>query len=205
MDSKDIRSRERKILHASAVGIAANMALCAAKAVIGILSNSIAIVLDAVNNLSDALSSVLTFAGISLAGKPANRNHPFGFGRFEYLTTMTIALIILATGIFSLVQSFRKTFNPEPSDYSWAGLAVLILAIAAKLLMSRYFRKSGDAAASDTLKVTASDAMFDAAITSATLIAALVTVFSGDMVPWLDGALGGAGGGLLPPSAGRGI
>lgn len=190
MDSKDIRSRERKILHASAVGIAANIALCAAKAVIGILSNSIAIVLDAVNNLSDALSSVLTFAGISLAGKPANRNHPFGFGRFEYLTTMTIALIILATGIFSLVQSFRKTFNPEPSDYSWAGLAVLVLAIAAKLLMSRYFRKSGDAAASDTLKVTASDAMFDAAITSATLIAALVTVFSGDMVPWLDGALG---------------
>ena len=88
MDSKDIRSRERKILHASAVGIAANIALCAAKAVIGILSNSIAIVLDAVNNLSDALSSVLTFAGISLAGKPANRNHPFGFGRsythFEY-------------------------------------------------------------------------------------------------------------------------
>ena len=190
MEGDYILTREKKILHASMVGIVSNIALCGAKAAIGILSNSIAIVLDAMNNLSDALSSVLTFAGIRLAGRPANRNHPFGFGRFEYLTTMTIALIILATGVFSLVQSFRKAVDPEPSEYTWVGLAVLAAAVAAKLAMSRYFRKSGEAAASETLKVTASDALFDAVITAATLTAALVSVFFGDVAPWLDGVLG---------------
>ena len=98
-------TREKKIIHASAVGIVSNVALCGAKAVIGVLSNSIAIVLDALNNLSDALSSVLTLAGISLASRPADREHPFGFGRYEYLTTMTISLVILGAGIFSMVQS----------------------------------------------------------------------------------------------------
>ena len=190
MEGDYILTREKKILHASMVGIVSNIALCGAKAAIGILSNSIAIVLDALNNLSDALSSVLTFAGIRLAGRPANRNHPFGFGRFEYLTTMTIALIILATGVFSLVQSFRKAVDPESSEYTWVGLAVLAAAVAAKLAMSRYFRKSGEAAASETLKVTASDALFDAVITAATLTAALVSVFFGDVAPWLDGVLG---------------
>lgn len=183
-------NREKTIVRASAVGIGANVALCGAKAAIGLLSNSIAIVLDALNNLSDALSSVLTLAGISLANRPANRAHPFGFGRFEYLTTLTIALIILGTGIFSLVQSFEKTLDPEPSDYSWVGISVLVLAIGAKLLMSRYFRRKGEAADSETLRVTAGDALFDAAITGTTLIAALVNIICGDVLPWLDGALG---------------
>lgn len=190
MNADSALSREKKILHASAVGIIANLALCASKAIIGVLSNSIAIVLDAVNNLSDALSSVLTFAGISLANRPANREHPFGFGRFEYLTTMTIALIILATGAFSLVQSFKKALVPEQSEYSLTGLAILVIAIAAKLLMSRYFRKSGEAAGSETLKVTSSDALFDAVITTATLVSALVSVIFGDIALWLDGVLG---------------
>ena len=152
--------RERNIIRASAVGIGANVALCGAKAAIGLISNSIAIILDALNNLSDALSSVLVLAGISLANKPANREHPFGFGRFEYLTTLTIALIILGTGVFSLVQSFDKALNPEPSEYGWAGVSVLVLAIGAKLLLSRYYRRQGEANESDTLKVTAGDALF---------------------------------------------
>ena len=182
--------RERNIIRASAVGIGANVALCGAKAAIGLISNSIAIILDALNNLSDALSSVLVLAGISLANKPANREHPFGFGRFEYLTTLTIALIILGTGVFSLVQSFDKALNPEPSEYGWAGVSVLVLAIGAKLLLSRYYRRQGEANESDTLKVTAGDALFDAVITGATLAAALVNIFFGDVLPWLDGALG---------------
>ena len=182
--------RERNIIRASAVGIGANVALCGAKAAIGLISNSIAIILDALNNLSDALSSVLVLAGISLANKPANREHPFGFGRFEYLTTLTIALIILGTGVFSLVQSFDKALNPEPSEYGWAGVSVLVMAIGAKLLLSRYYRRQGEANESDTLKVTAGDALFDAVITGATLAAALVNIFFGDVMPWLDGALG---------------
>ena len=166
--------RERNIIRASAVGIGANVALCGAKAAIGLISNSIAIILDALNNLSDALSSVLVLAGISLANKPANREHPFGFGRFEYLTTLTIALIILGTGVFSLVQSFDKALNPEPSEYGWAGVSVLVLAIGAKLLLSRYYRRQGEANESDTLKVTAGDALFDAVITGATMDSGLV-------------------------------
>lgn len=182
-------TREKKIIHASAVGIVSNVALCGAKAAIGVLSNSIAIVLDALNNLSDALSSVLTLAGISLASRPADREHPFGFGRYEYLTTMTISLIILGAGIFSMVQSVGKIIDPEPSQYSWTGILVLVLAIAAKLLMSRFFRKTGAATESESLKATASDAMFDAAVTSATLLAALVGIIFGDVAPWLDGTL----------------
>ena len=100
--------RQRTIVRASVVGIAANVALAAFKAAVGLASNAIAVILDAVNNLSDALSSVITIVGTRLAAKPADRNHPFGHGRVEYLTTTVIALIILYAGVSSLVESVRK-------------------------------------------------------------------------------------------------
>ena len=97
--------RDKKIIKTSIVGIVANVLLAAFKAVIGLLSNSIAVVLDAVNNISDAASSVITIIGTKLAGKPADKKHPFGYGRIEYLTAMIISVIVLYAGVTSLVES----------------------------------------------------------------------------------------------------
>ena len=98
-EAKKQSSRERIIIKTSVIGIAANIFLAAFKAAVGLASNSIAIVLDAVNNLSDALSSVITIIGTRLAGKPADKKHPFGHGRIEYITAMIIAVIVLYAGV----------------------------------------------------------------------------------------------------------
>ena len=103
--------RENTIVRTSLIGIGANALLAAFKAFIGIISNSIAITLDAVNNLSDAFSSIITIIGTKLASKPADKKHPFGYGRLEYLSTMIIAIIILYAGITSLVESVKKIIN----------------------------------------------------------------------------------------------
>jgi len=110
--------REAAIVRTSVVGIAANVALAAMKAAIGLASNSIAIVLDAVNNLSDALSSIITIAGTKLAHKQPDKKHPLGYGRIEYLTATIIAIIVLYAGITSLIESVEKIVSPEVADYS---------------------------------------------------------------------------------------
>ena len=111
MGSKEL-SRDRIIIRTSIIGIIANVFLSSFKAVVGVLSHSIAIVLDAVNNLSDAASSIITIVGTKLAGKPADRKHPFGHGRVEYLTALVIALIVLYAGIASLQESIKKMIKP---------------------------------------------------------------------------------------------
>ncbi|MCH4053722.1 MAG: cation diffusion facilitator family transporter [Atopobiaceae bacterium] len=171
--------RQRTIVRASVVGIAANVALAAFKAAVGLASNSIAVILDAVNNLSDALSSVITIVGTRLAAKPADRNHPFGHGRVEYLTTTVIALIILYAGVSSLVESVRKVIWPEPASYDVLSLAIIAVAVAAKLLLSSYVTRKGKEAGSDTLVASGSDARFDAVLSASVLAAALVYIASG--------------------------
>lgn len=118
----------------SIVGIAANVLLAAFKAAVGLVAGSIAIVMDAVNNLSDALSSVITIVGTKLSARPADREHPFGHGRVEYLTAIVIALIVSAAGVTSLVESVQKLFNPSVPSYSTVTLVVIIVAIAVKLV-----------------------------------------------------------------------
>ena len=98
-------NRNKQIIRTSLVGIAANLFLAAFKAVAGWLAGSVAIIMDAVNNLSDALSSVITIVGTKLSEKPADRNHPFGYGRVEYFSAIIISVIVLSTGIISLVES----------------------------------------------------------------------------------------------------
>ena len=110
--------RERIIVRTSVIGIIANVALAAFKAVIGVITNSIAITLDAVNNLSDALSSIITIVGTKLAGKEPDRKHPMGHGRVEYLTAMIISVIVLYAGITSLIESIKKILHPEAVSYS---------------------------------------------------------------------------------------
>ena len=179
--------RSSQIIRTSVIGIIANVLLAAFKAVVGIIASSVAIVMDAVNNLSDALSSVITIIGTKLSQRPADREHPFGFGRIEYFSAIIIAIIVLSAGITSLIESVKKIFNPTEPSYTTATLIVIIVAIIVKLLLGWYVKKKGKELKSDALIASGSDALFDAIITTATLVSA------GIMLIWgvsLDGILG---------------
>ena len=180
-------NRSREIIRTSIVGIVANVLLAGFKAAVGLLANSVAVVLDAVNNLSDALSSVITIIGTKLSLRPADDKHPFGYGRVEYFSAIIIAVIVLTTGITSLVESVKKIFNPTEPDYTTVTLIVIVVAILTKLALGWYVRKKGKQLDSDALVASGSDALFDAVITLATLVSA------GIMLIWnvsLDGYLG---------------
>ena len=187
-----ISSRERQIIRASRIGILTNLLLSAFKAIIGIISNSIAIILDAVNNLTDAFSATVTVIGVKLAGKPADKEHPFGHGRAEYFTAVVISVVIIIAGGSSFIESIKKIIHPEQSDYTTLTLAVLIVAILAKIVLGRYVKKVGHRVNSESLIATGADALFDALVTSATLVSAILAMFLGEKmseVP-VDGILG---------------
>ncbi len=166
--------RKKVIVRTSVLGILANLLLAGFKAAVGLLSNSIAIVLDAVNNLSDALSSVITIVGTRLAGKKPDKKHPYGHGRVEYLTAAIIAVIVLYAGVTSLVESVKKIIHPETPDYSVASLIIVGVAVLVKLALGFYVKKTGEKVSSDALIASGQDARNDAVISAATLVAAAV-------------------------------
>lgn len=168
--------RERQITRTSIIGILTNVVLEAFKAAVGLVAHSIAIVLDAVNNLSDALSSVITIVGIRLAKRKPDKDHPFGHGRIEYFSAIIIAGIVFAAGVTSLVESVKKLFQPGVPDYSTVTLIVISVAILTKLVLGRYVKKKGEELRSDALVASGSDALFDALISASTLLGALVTL-----------------------------
>lgn len=187
LQGKATKGRALKIIRTSWIGIITNVLLASFKAVVGILASSVAIVMDAVNNLSDALSSVITIVGTKLSQRPADRKHPFGFGRIEYFSAIIIAVIVLSAGITSLVESIKKIFDPTEPSYTTTTLIVIVVAIVVKLVLGQYVKKKGEQLKSDALIASGSDALFDAIITLATLISA------GVMLLWgisLDGILG---------------
>ena len=175
-------ARNRGITLASIKGIIGNVVLVIFKMIVGLASNSIAIILDAVNNLTDVLSSVLTIVGTKLAAKGADKEHPFGHGRIEYMTTMAIAFIILGAGIGSLKESVEKIIHPEVSTFDIPGLVIIAVAIVVKVVMGRYIKAQGEKYKSDALVASGIDALFDAVITFATLVSAgLVFFFNFDI------------------------
>ena len=179
--------RSSQIIRTSIIGIVANVLLAGFKAVVGLLASSVAIVMDAVNNLSDALSSVITIVGTKLSQRPADRKHPFGFGRIEYFSAIIIAVIVLSAGITSFIESVKKIFNPTEPSYTTVTLVVIVIAIVVKLVLGQYVKRQGERLNSDALIASGSDALFDAVITLSTLISA------GIMLIWgisLDGILG---------------
>ena len=179
--------RAKQITRASLIGILANVLLAAGKATVGLLAGSVAVVLDAINNLSDALSSVITVIGVRLARRAPDKKHPFGHGRVEYISAIIIAAILLTTGVLSLIESFKKIRGAEPANYSIYTLAVIIAAIIVKLLLGRYAKKQGKKYNSDALIASGEDASFDAILTASTLLGALITLI------WhisIDGILG---------------
>lgn len=180
------QNRESIIIRTSVIGIAANIFLAAFKAFVGLISSSIAIVLDAVNNLSDALSSVITIIGTKLALKPADKKHPFGHGRVEYLTALIIGFIILYAGITSLIESVKKIINPATPDYTMKSLIIIVVAVFVKIFLGLYVKTTGTKVNSDSLVASGKDALMDSIISISTLLAAIVfIVFHISLEAWL--------------------
>lgn len=166
--------REKIVIKTSVIGIITNVFLAAFKAGIGLLSNSIAIVLDAVNNISDAGSSVITIVGTKLAGKAPDKKHPFGHGRIEYLSAMMIAVIILYAGTTSLIESVKQIIKPETPDYNPTSLIIIAVAVMVKIALGAYVKKVGEKVKSDSLVNSGADATLDAVISFSTLVAAVI-------------------------------
>ena len=172
-------SRDQVIIRTSVVGIVTNILLAAFKAAVGLLSHSIAVILDAVNNLSDALSSIITIVGTKLAGKLPDKEHPLGYGRIEYLSAMIVSGIVLYAGITSLVESVKKIIKPEAADYSPVSLIIIAVAIAVKLLLGRYVKSQGEKVNSGSLIASGSDATFDAILSASVLGSAIIFLLTG--------------------------
>ncbi len=172
-------SRDAVIVRTSIVGIVTNVFLAAFKAVIGIASNSIAVILDAVNNLSDALSSIITIVGTKLAGMLPDKKHPLGYGRIEYLSAMIVSGIVLYAGITSAVASVKKIIRPEKPDYSTVSLVIIAVAVVVKLILGRYVKAQGKKVNSGSLIASGADASFDAVLSSSVLASALIYLASG--------------------------
>ncbi len=182
-------NRNGIIIRTSIIGIIANVVLAGFKAVIGTATNSIAIVMDALNNLSDALSSIITIVGTRLAGKAPDRNHPMGHGRYEDLTAMVIAVIVLYAGITAFQESLKNILSPETPSYSNISLVIVGAAVAVKLLLGRYVKSVGTKVNSESLIASGSDALFDSIISISTLVAAGIYIVSGVSLEAYLGAL----------------
>lgn len=185
-ETKEETSREKTIIRTSIIGIIANVFLAGFKAAIGLLSNSIAITLDAVNNISDAGSSLITIVGAKLAGREPDKKHPFGYGRIEYLSAMIISVIVLYAGITSLVESIKQIIHPETPDYSVVSLVIVAVAVVVKFFLGRYVKATGEKVNSDSLINSGEDARLDSVISASTLVAAVIFLAFGlSLEAWL--------------------
>lgn len=164
--------REHEIVKASVIGIAGNMLLVAFKMVIGFFSHSIAIILDGVNNATDALSSIVTIVGTKVAGRPPDAKHPFGYGRIEYLTSVVIAVIILVAGALSLRESILKIIHPATPSYSTITITIIVVAILGKVVLGIVFKRYGDKTSCEALIASGVDSNYDAVLSAGTLVVA---------------------------------
>lgn len=181
------KDRSKEIIRVSIKGILVNILLVVFKAIVGLLANSIAIILDAVNNLTDALSSIITIIGTKLAGKAADKKHPYGHGRVEYLTSTIIAVIVLAAGVLAGKESITKIIKPEETNYSYWSIIIIAVAVVVKFMLGRYFTAKGKKLNSGALKASGTDAVFDSVISFATLVSAVINMILGVN---LEGILG---------------
>ena len=183
-------TREKTIVRTSIIGIIANVFLAAFKAVIGLASNSIAIVLDAVNNISDAGSSLITIIGTKLAGREPDKKHPFGYGRIEYLSAMIISVIVLYAGVTSFTESVKQIIHPKTPDYRTLSLIIVGVAVVVKIVLGRYVKSIGKKVNSDSLVNSGEDATLDSVISASTLIAAAIfLIFGISLEAWLGAVI----------------
>lgn len=173
------QNREHIIIRTSVIGIVANLLLAGFKAAVGLSVHSIAVLLDAVNNLSDAMSSIITIVGTRLAARLPDKKHPLGHGRIEYLSALVVAGIVFYAGITSAVESVKKIIEPEAADYSLPALIILSAAVLVKWLLGRYVRRQGERVQCGALTASGTDALFDAVISLSVLISALLFLATG--------------------------
>ncbi len=184
------QSREKTIIRTSIIGIIANVFLAAFKAAVGLITNSIAIVLDAVNNISDAGSSLITIIGTKLAGRAPDKKHPFGYGRIEYLSAMIISVIVLYAGITSFVESVKQIIHPETPEYTTVSLIIVAVGVVVKILLGRYVKSVGEKVNSDSLVNSGEDATLDSIISASTLVAAVIfMIFGLSLEAWLGAVI----------------
>lgn len=179
--------RNKVIIKTSILGIVTNIILVVFKATVGLIVNSIAIVLDAVNNLSDAISSIITIIGTKLAGRKPDKEHPYGHGRIEYFASLIIAIIVFAAGATSGKESIEKIIHPVKADYTVASLIIIIVAIIIKFFLGRHVKKVGEKIDSQSLIASGTDAFMDAILSFSTLVAAVISLIWGIS---LEGYLG---------------
>ena len=182
-----MKDRAGIIMRASGLGSGLNLGLTVVKAVVGIYAGSVSVLTDAVNNLMDILSSVVTLLGVKLAKRKPDREHPHGHGRIEYLAAIGVGLIILGVGVAAVLTSVPKIMEPVIARYSTLSIVVIFTTVMVKWVFSRYLRQKGKETRSRSLEASGIDAMFDAILTLGTLVGAVVSVVFGVSV---DGWIG---------------
>lgn len=171
-------SRLKAIFRASVVAILVNVSLGIFKMIVGLISRSIAITLDAVNNFTDAGSSLITILSSTFASKDPNKKHPFGYGRIEYLGTLLIAVLILYAGVTAFVESVKSIIHPEVPTYSTISIVIIIVAVVAKTFLTIYITNVGKKVHSDSLIASGKESLGDIAISIATVVAVFIYVLA---------------------------
>ena len=166
--------REKVVIKVSVISILSNIVLALFKAIVGVVANSIAIITDAVNNLSDALSSIITIVGTKLAGRAPDKKHPYGYGRIEYMTSLVVSAIVMYAGITAFVESVKKIIQPEKPEYSMITLIILEAGIIVKFILGIYVKRRGKEVNSDSLVASGSDAFNDAILSISVFVSAII-------------------------------
>ena len=169
-------NREKVIVRTSIISIILNIVLVGFKALVGIFANSIAIVSDAINNLSDVISSIIAIAGTKFAAKEPDKNHPYGHGRIEYMASFVISAIIIYAGITAFIESFKKIIKPEDVNYNYFTFIIIIMGIVIKFLLGIYVKKKGREVNSDTLVASGADALNDGIVSISVLISGIIYI-----------------------------
>ncbi|MGI5888604.1 MAG: cation diffusion facilitator family transporter [Oscillospiraceae bacterium] len=188
MNAQQEADRNRIITRTSVTGIVVNAVLAAVKLVVGWFTGSLSISADAVNNLSDTASSVITIVGTKLAAKRPTKEHPFGFGRIEYLTSIVISVIILVTGANMLIDSVKAIITPSEVSYGLWSILILAATVVVKMLLGTYTQKKGEEAGSDSLKASGTDARNDSLISLITIFSAVIFMLTGYSIDGIAGA-----------------
>ena len=197
-DNKDSATRKKAGFLSSTVGIVCNIILFVSKFIIGTIANSVAIISDAFNNLTDCLSCIITMFGYNLASKPADKEHPFGHGRMEYFTSLIIAVFIIIVGFEFFKTSLSRIFNKEDIDVTYFTIIVLVLSILLKFWMYLFNKKMSTIFNNQAMMATSYDSLSDAITTSITLIGSIISLFTSFPI---DGVIGLIVSGLIIKTA----
>lgn len=190
-DAENPQVRTRYGQFAGIVGIICNTLLCIGKGLIGFFVGSVSIIADALNNLSDAASNIISLLGFKLASRPADPEHPYGHGRYEYLSGLAVAVVIVVVGVELVQSSFNKIINPTQTEFNMVVAIILIVSILVKLWMMVFNRAIGKRISSTTLEATALDSRNDVITTAVVLLCAIISYYSGiDLDGWVGIAVG---------------